>query len=275
MSGEADRLVAFIREHPRLAVLTGAGCSTDSGIPEYRDDEGNWKHRQPMQFAEFVKNESKRRRYWARSFAGWHRISNAKPNAAHHAIARLEESGRLTGLITQNVDNLHRAAGSRNVINLHGVLQYIRCLDCGATDSRHDYQCRLQDRNPDWSATITKIAPDGDARIAIGDCGSFDVPGCAICDGIVKPDVVFFGEPVPRSRARRASEILERSDALLVVGSSLMVFSGYRFARLANESGKPVAILNRGATRADGIATHRFSANCAELLSQVVGRLAA
>lgn len=271
--GDTERLVAFIREHPRLAVLTGAGCSTDSGIPEYRDDDGNWKHRQPMQFAEFVADEKTRRRYWAQSYAGWHRISNAKPNAAHHAIAELEHSGRLSGVITQNVDNLHRVAGSRNVIDLHGVLQHVRCLDCGATDSRQEYQSRLQDCNPGWSASITSIAPDGDTRISVDDSLTFEIPACARCGGIVKPDVVFFGEPVPKSRAENAIAVLTRSDALLVVGSSLMVFSGYRFARLANDAGKPVVIVNRGATRADGLATDKITASCAELLSQAVQRL--
>jgi NAD-dependent SIR2 family protein deacetylase len=236
---ETENLVRFIREHPRLAVLTGAGCSTDSGIPEYRDDDGNWKHRQPMQFAEFVSDESKRRRYWAQSFAGWQRISNARPNGAHRAIAELERSGYVTCVITQNVDNLHRAAGSRNVIDLHGVLQHTRCLDCGTKGSRDDYQSRLQETNPNWRVTMTAIAPDGDARIS----GS-------------------------------AKRFLEQSNALLVVGSSLMVFSGYRFARLANDAGKPIAIVNRGTTRADALATYKLTANCAELLPRAVRRLA-
>ena len=273
--GDADRLVDFLRQHRRVAVLTGAGCSTDSGIPEYRDDFGNWKHRQPMQFAEFINDERKRRRYWAQSFAGWHRISNAKPNAAHYAIAQLENSGSLSGVITQNVDNLHRVAGSHNVIDLHGVLQFVRCLECNAKESRYEYQCRLKACNPGWSATLASIAPDGDARVTGDDCRSFNIPGCTICGGIVKPDVVFFGEAVPRTRSRHAKMLLEQSDALLVVGSSLMVFSGYRFARLANEAGKPIAIVNRGATRADGIAACKLTANCAEILSHAARRLAA
>ncbi|MCH8303038.1 MAG: NAD-dependent protein deacetylase [Proteobacteria bacterium] len=272
---ETDRLASFIREHSRLIVLTGAGCSTESGIPEYRDDDGNWKHRQPMQFAEFVNDEDKRRRYWAQSFAGWHRISNAKPNAAHHAIAELERCGYVSCVITQNVDNLHTAAGSQNVIDLHGVLQRIRCLDCNTKDSRYAYQSRLQDCNPDWSASITAFAPDGDARISVDDVRSFDVPGCLNCGGIVKPDVVFFGEPVPELRVRRAKRFLRQSAALLVVGSSMMVFSGYRFARMASEAGLPIAIVNRGTTRADDLATHKLTANCAELLSQTLSRLAA
>jgi len=268
-------LVDFIREHPRLTILTGAGCSTESGIPEYRDDEGKWKHRQPMQYADFVGVENKRRQYWARSFAGWHRIANAKPNAAHRAIAELEHYGFATGVITQNVDSLHTAAGSRKVIDLHGVLQRIRCLDCDTIDSRAAFQERLRASNPDWSAKITAIAPDGDAGISADNIQSFDIPECLNCGGIVKPDVVFFGEPVPGSRVLKAKQVLRQSDALLVVGSSLMVFSGYRFARYANEDGKPIAIVNRGHTRADTLATHKLTVNCASLLADTVSRLAA
>lgn len=272
---ETESLVSFLREHSRLTVLTGAGCSTESGIPEYRDDDGNWMHQQPMQFAEFVNDASKRRRYWAQSFAGWHRISNAEPNAAHRAIAELERCGFVSCVITQNVDNLHRAAGSRNVIDLHGVLRRIRCLECGTTDSRHAFQTRLQDCNPDWNAAIAAIAPDGDARISVENLRSFKVPGCLYCGGIVKPDVVFFGETVPELRMSKANTLLKQSNALLVVGSSLMVLSAYRLARIASEAGKPIAIVNRGTTRADDLATHKLTGNCAELLSQTVTRLAA
>lgn len=271
---DTEELVRFIRKHSCLTVLTGAGCSTDSGIPEYRDDDGNWKHRQPMQFAEFVNDEMKRRRYWAQSFAGWKRISTARPNPAHRAIAKLERAGFVACVITQNVDNLHRAAGSRNVIDLHGILRHTRCLDCGMQGSRADYQNRLQESNPGWSTATTAIAPDGDARISNEDFRSFNVPGCIRCNGVVKPDVVFFGEAIPGSRASTAKRFLEQSDALLVVGSSLMVFSGYRFVRLASETDKPIAIVNRGTTRADALATHKMSANCAEILPRVVRQLA-
>ena len=166
---DVDCLTEILQEYPCLTVLTGAGCSAASGIPEYRDDDGNWKHSQPMQFADFVSHASKRQRYWARSFAGWKRISNAKPNAAHHAITMLEQTGRTSCVITQNVDNLHRAAGSRNVIDLHGVLHRIICLDCGQTDCRETYQTRLRDCNREWDAAITAITPDGDAALSIDD----------------------------------------------------------------------------------------------------------
>lgn len=272
---ETDSLVNFIHQHSRLTVLTGAGCSTASGIPEYRDDDGNWMHRRPMQFADFVGQANKRRRYWAQSYAGWHRISQAKPNAAHYAISDLERSGKVSCVITQNVDNLHQAAGSRNVIDLHGALRRICCLDCGATDSRNTFQTRLRDCNPDWDAAVAAISPDGDARLSVDDFQSFQVPGCSGCGGIVKPHVVFFGEAVPALRVSRASRFLDESDALLVVGSSLMVFSGYRLVRIASEAGKPIAIVNRGTTRADDLATHKLTTNCGELLSKTVARLAA
>lgn len=273
-SSETEPLAKFIREHPGITVLTGAGCSTDSGIPEYRDDNGNWKHRQPMQFVDFVNDESRRRRYWAQSFAGWQRISNAKPNAAHHALAQLEREGYVSCVITQNVDNLHRAAGNRNVIDLHGTLQHTRCLGCSAQGSRAEFQDRLQESNPGWRANVAAIAPDGDARLANDGFDRFDVPECAVCGGIIKPDVVFFGEAVPESRSASAKRFLAQSTALLVVGSSLMVFSGYRFARLASESGKPIVIVNRGTTRADSLATHKLTENCSELLPRTVRRLA-
>lgn len=256
-------------------MLTGAGCSTASGIPEYRDDEGNWKHRQPMQFAEFVAHASARQRYWAQSFAGWERISNAKPNAAHNALAELEQRGIVSSVITQNVDSLHRAAGSKNIIDLHGALRRVRCLDCDRTDSRRTFQSRLRDCNPEWNALICAISPDGDAALSVEDFESFQVPTCAHCGGVVKPHVVFFGESVPALRVSRANEYLERSNALLVVGSSLMVFSGYRFARNASDAGKPIAIVNRGSTRADHLATHKLTADCTELLSAAAALLAA
>lgn len=266
-------LLAFLATHERIAVLSGAGCSTASGIPDYRDDNGQWKHRQPVQYAEFVANEDTRQRYWAQSFAGWRRIESAKPNAAHLALAKLEAARRITCLITQNVDNLHRLAGSRNVIDLHGVLRKVRCLHCGAINSRDALQLRLQELNPDWRATISVAAPDGDARLTTTEFQNFTVPDCDDCGGILKPDVVFFGEHVPARRVSSATEHVERADALLVVGSSLMVFSGYRFARMASNAGKPIAILNRGATRADSLATHKVTGDCCRLLTAAVGDL--
>jgi len=271
----ATDLSRFIRKHPRLTILSGAGCSTASGIPDYRDDLGKWKHQQPMQFSDFVDNAAKRRRYWAQSFAGWSRIASAKPNQAHLAIARLEKLGFVSCVITQNVDNLHQTAGSQRVIDLHGILRKIRCLQCDATESRKKFQQKLREMNPHWDAKISAIAPDGDAMLSREDFESFNVPDCTLCGGILKPDVVFFGEAVPRDRVSDAQKHLQQSDALMVVGSSLMVFSGYRFARSACASGKPIAIVNRGTTRADDLAACKMTGDCADVLTQTVEILAA
>jgi NAD-dependent SIR2 family protein deacetylase len=251
-------------------VLSGAGCSTDSGIPDYRDGDGNWKHAQPVQYSDFLRDAGTRRQYWARSFAGWQRISRAKPNAAHTALAALEESGRVSLLITQNVDNLHRVAGSRNVVDLHGVLHKVRCLDCGDIWARDSLQDRLVKLNPHWQAEVAKYAPDGDAVLEVTATASFNVAGCESCGGVLKPDVVFFGESVPSDRIQRARRQLADTDALLVIGSSLMVWSGFRFAKLAVESGKGLAIINRGKTRADDLADCKVNAGCAETLSQLL-----
>lgn len=265
-----DLLGRFLQRHRRLTVLSGAGCSTDSGIPDYRDGDGNWKHSQPVQYADFLRDAGTRRQYWARSFAGWQRISRAQPNAAHTALATLEESGRLSLLITQNVDNLHRVAGSRNVVDLHGVLHKVRCIDCGDITARDGLQHRLAELNPHWQAEVAKFAPDGDAVLEVTATASFKVADCESCGGLLKPDVVFFGESVPSDRVQLARQQLADSDALLVIGSSLMVWSGFRFAKLAVESGKGLAIINRGRTRADDLADCKVNAGCAETLSRLL-----
>jgi len=265
--------VDFVSRHKSLTVLSGAGCSTGSGIPEYRDDAGNWKHRKPVQLAEFMSSVGIRRRYWAQSFAGWIRISEAKPNAAHVALASLEKAHRIRCVITQNVDNLHRRAGSRSVIDLHGVLHRVRCFHCRATMSREAFQQQLAERNPGWTATVCEFTPDGDARLAMPDFGAYAVPDCVACGGILKPDVVFFGEAVPPRRVEEASESVRRSEALLVVGSSLMVFSGFRLVRMAQALGKPIAIVNRGTTRADHLAAHKVTADCETMLSRLADDL--
>jgi len=254
-------------------VLSGAGCSSPSGIPEYRDDDGEWKHARPMQYSEFIGSAAARRRYWARSYAGWPRVADASPNAAHLALARLEERGVVDTLVTQNVDNLHRRAGSLQIIDLHGVLDDVRCLGCGAICSRSDVQRRLEELNPGRSAAAAGVGPDGDARTGFP-ADDFVVPPCETCGGVLKPDVVFFGESVPRERVERAADSLRRARALLVVGSSLMVFSGYRFARQAHADRLPMAILNRGRTRADDLATIRLAADCAKVLGEAVDLLA-
>lgn len=259
----------FILGHPRLLVLTGAGCSTPSGIPDYRDRNGEWKHRRPVAFADFVGSEAVRRRYWARSLVGFERIRGASPNDAHRALARLEAAGRIECLITQNVDGLHQRAGSRAVIDLHGRLDTVTCLDCGAEVSRADFQTLLLAWNPRFAAISAFQAPDGDAMLE----GPFDdvaVPDCPRCGRLLKPSVVFFGESVPKHRVADAFAALERADALLVVGSSVMVYSGFRFCLAAAAAKKPIALLNLGRTRADEIASLKVELDCAAALSGIV-----
>ncbi|HSH43593.1 MAG TPA: NAD-dependent protein deacetylase [Arenicellales bacterium] len=264
---DARRLARFIEAHAPLFVLTGAGCSTGSGIPDYRDDDGEWKHAQPVQFADFVGSEHTRRRYWARSLAGWPRMAEARPNAAHEALACLEQAGWVASVVTQNVDGLHQKAGSAEVIDLHGRLDTVECLGCEARYQRDRIQQRLLRLNPAYGNSAAAAAPDGDARLE----GSFDdfvLVGCDHCGGTLKPSVVFFGENVPAARVTRAMLALQRSGGMLVVGSSLMVYSGFRFCRAAERSGKPSAAVNRGRTRADGMLQLKLSADCGELLQQ-------
>jgi NAD-dependent SIR2 family protein deacetylase len=265
--GNSDDLTGFLQRHARLAVLTGAGCSTASGIPEYRDDLGEWKHARPVQYADFLRDSAVRQRYWARSFSGWQRVTSAVPNAAHTALAALEQAGRLTGLITQNVDNLHRRAGSRHVLDLHGTLDRVRCLQCTDTQRRAAIQERMAADNPGWQNAEPVSLPDGDAELGDAIVTAFRVPDCELCGGILKPDVVFFGESVPAERVTRARRMVSDADALLVVGSSLTVFSGYRFVRQASSAGMPIAIVNRGTTRGDELASLRVHGDCGDLLS--------
>src|SRR5215510_4213136 len=241
----------FIQRHPRLAVLTGAGVSTRSGIPDYRDEHGEWKRARPVEFRPFMTDPRVRQRYWARSTVGWPIISRAQPNRAHRTLAQLEARGSIQVLITQNVDGLHSSAGSQNVIDLHGRIDAVRCMQCGHTLPRAELQRQLLANNPAWAGIEGRVAPDGDVDLEGRDYSGFIVPDCTECGGILKPDVVFFGEPVPRERVDRAFEGVAKADALLVVGSSLMVYSGYRFAEAAAAAGKPIAAINLGKTRAD------------------------
>ena len=264
-----SNLRAFIEAHPRLAVLTGAGISTGSGIPDYRDEHGEWKRTRPVEFRPFMTDAKVRQRYWARSTVGWPIISRAEPNAAHRALAQLGDAGVVSLLVTQNVDGLHARAGSRDVIDLHGRLDTVRCMGCAHTVPRADLQMQLLANNPTWAAIEGRVAPDGDVDIEGRDFSGFVVPDCPQCGGILKPDVVFFGENVPRSRVDRAFEGVAKADALLVVGSSLMVYSGYRFAEAAATAGKPVAAINLGRTRADHLLTLKISEPCEEALSGI------
>lgn len=268
-----DDLARFIQRYPRLFVLTGAGCSTDSGIPDYRDANGQWKHKQPVQYQDFVRSAYARQRYWARSMLGWRRFAEARPNTAHGALARLESAGFVHQLVTQNVDGLHQRAGSRRVIDLHGRLDSVECLNCRSRWSRRAFQEALEARNPDFLAFSATPAPDGDMRLEDVDFERFDIPACAQCGGVLKPWVVFFGETVPRPRVERAYKRLNEADALLVVGSSLMVYSGYRFCRTAAEQQKPQAAINLGRTRADDMLLHKIVAPISDTLLAVLRKL--
>ncbi len=261
-----DPLRQFIERHERLFVLTGAGCSTDSGIPDYRDADGAWKRTPPVTLQAFVGDETTRKRYWARSMLGWRRFGDAPPNDVHRALARLEARGKIELLLTQNVDRLHQAAGSQKVIDLHGRMDVVRCLGCETRTSREVLQTQLLARNPDWIDIEATPAPDGDADIENADFGPFDVPDCVQCGGLLKPDVVFFGENVPNARVNTAIAHLENADAMLVVGSSLMVYSGFRFARMAVAMDKPIAAVNLGRTRADELLSLKATQSCATAL---------
>lgn len=267
MQHESEQLAGFLAQHEAIAVISGAGVSTSSGIPDYRDRNGHWKHSKPIQFPDFVKSIDSRKRYWARSYVGWQRFSKARPNPAHFVLAALESAGKIDTLITQNVDRLHSAAGSRRVIDLHGDLSKVRCLACETVFGRLEFQSALREANADWHADVFRYKPDGDAELAANSHDDFHVPGCPTCDGIVKPDVVMFGENVPRDRVSEALNSVDRADALLVVGSSLMLFSGFRFARQAAGQSKPIAIINKGHTRADELATLKVEGDCGELLA--------
>lgn len=270
LSVQATPLADFIAAHRRLFVLTGAGCSTDSGIPDYRDADGSWKRTPPVTYQAFMGEEHTRRRYWARSLLGWRHFGRAQPNLSHRALQRLEADGRLELLVTQNVDGLHQQAGHRRVIDLHGRLDQVRCMACEHRLPRADFQQELERLNPAWCGLHATEAPDGDADLDAADFGRFAVPSCPACGGVLKPDVVFFGENVPRERVMDAMQALQAADAVLVVGSSLMVFSGYRFVHAAVRAGKPVAAVNLGLTRADPLLSLKIEQPCAQALGYLL-----
>ncbi|GEK20493.1 NAD-dependent protein deacetylase [Cellulomonas xylanilytica] len=269
-AGSLADVVELLAGH-RLAVLTGAGVSTDSGIPDYRGPDS--PPRTPMTFQQFTGDEGFRRHYWARNHVGWRHVHRTMPNAGHRALAALEQRGVVTGLITQNVDLLHEAAGSRNVIDLHGRYDRVRCLSCGTVISRAELADRLDALNPGFTAAVAdiEIAPDADA--VIEQTSHFVVADCAVCGGMLKPDIVYFGENVPRERVERAYAMVDDADALLVAGSSLTVQSGLRFVRHAALNGKPVVVVNRGATRGDKYAAMTLDAGTSETLTDLAETL--
>lgn len=266
MSAPAE-LRDFVARHPRLFVLTGAGISTDSGIPGYRDEQGRWQRSAPMTISAFMSGHAARQRYWARSMVGWPVAAGAVPNISHRVVAGLGRAGRVSALVTQNVDGLHQRAGSHGVIELHGSIGKVICLSCATRYERSDLQHWLWQHNPEFREVSALPAADGDAHLESPLFDNFAVPVCERCEGVLKPDVVFFGESVPRERVDAGRLALDRSDALLVIGSSLTVFSGYRFCLWARDRGLPITALNLGTTRADPLLALKVSAPIGPTLS--------
>ncbi len=256
-----------------VVVLSGAGLSTESGIPDYRGETGRRRRAEPMTYQTFVSSAAARRRYWARSHLGWRHIVDAAPNAGHRAVAELQRRGLVAGIITQNVDGLHQAAGAREVVELHGSLHRVRCLACGHRTSRHALDRRLRAANSGWRARSAMINPDGDAVLAADEIETFRTVDCESCGGVLKPDVVFFGENVPPSRVEECYALTERAGLLLVLGSSLTVMSGYRFVRRAAARSIPVAIINQGPTRGDGEALMTFDVPLGPALTSLLETL--
>jgi NAD-dependent SIR2 family protein deacetylase len=253
----------------RWLVLTGAGASTDSGIPDYRSPGA--PARSPMTYQEFIGSDAARQRYWARAHLGWQHMGSAKPNGTHVDLVRRQRAGQLVGLITQNVDGLHEAAGHTEVVDLHGRVDRVVCLGCGALTAREHQRLRFARLNPGWTEQDVAMAPDGD--VLLEDTTRFRVAGCEECGGWLKPDVVFFGEAVPKPRVEQAFGLVEQARAegaaLVVLGSSLTVMSGLRFVRRAARDGTAIVIINRGPTRADDLADVRIDAGCAQTLASL------
>jgi NAD-dependent SIR2 family protein deacetylase len=270
---DIDELVALARGR-RIVALTGAGCSTESGIPDYRGPTAPPRKRPPIQHREFIDRPDMRQRYWARSLLGWPKLAAARPNEAHRALAELADAGPLAGLITQNVDGLHQAAGSRGVVELHGAIARVRCLGCDARTTRAELQERLLAANPTWGHAAPLVpAPDGDMDLADDAVADFRVEPCEACGAVLMPDVVFFGGSVPRETLDAAWAAFDQAELLLVVGSSLHVFSGYRFVRRAAERGVPVAIVNHGPTRGDPHASLLLDARAGAALPALAASL--
>jgi len=266
-----EKFQQSIKPYTRIFVLTGAGLSADSGITVYRNYAGNWQRSDPIQHQEFLTQPNKRKRYWARSMLGWKYITQAEPNPGHFALTKLEASGRLSLLVTQNVDGLHQRSSSRRVVDLHGNLSDVICLQCETSTKRADIQIRLESLNPELASFVANMLPDGDADIDDYDLSQVTVPDCKTCGGILKPDVVFFGDNVPKQRVVLAKEALRQSDAMLVVGSSLQVFSGYRFCKFAVEFGKPIFCINQGLTRADELFELKLNMDTSSALTRLFG----
>ena len=273
MADHLTQLADFIDRHQRLLVLTGAGMSTASGIPDYRDKDGVRRGNAPIQGPDFVKIEAVRRRYWARSMVGYPTLAQARPNPGHLALAALQSRARIGALMTQNVDGLHQRAGSDPVVELHGNIHQVVCLDCLARFSRAFVQTQLHEANPQLAGVRAAAAPDGDAHLEPDALAEFHIPWCVHCGGLLKPDVVFFGDGVPAPRTQQALALMDGADALLVIGSSLIVFSGFRFCRMAAASGKPIAALNIGKTRADDMLELKVEDSAEHVLPALLAHL--
>jgi NAD-dependent SIR2 family protein deacetylase len=272
-TAESLRGLADLLANGRVVALTGAGVSTSSGIPDYRDENGAWKRPQPVDYRDFVARAGTRRRYWGRSVLGFAHMASVRPNASHFALEALERLELVSLVLTQNVDGLHQSAGSRRVLDLHGRLDRVVCLACGRLHSRSDLQAALLQANPGWLDQVALAAPDGDADLEVADYTAFQVVDCAECGGLLKPDVVFFGEAVPKTRVDQAMAAIDAARAVLVAGTSLMTFSGFRFVKRARERGIPVLVVNRGRTRADDFATEKVSADAGQTLSALLSLL--
>ncbi|MBU6531469.1 NAD-dependent protein deacetylase [Streptomyces mayonensis] len=257
----------------RVLVLSGAGISTESGIPDYRGEGGSLSRHTPMTYQDFTGSPRARRRYWARSHLGWRTFGGARPNAGHRSVAAFGRRGLLTGVITQNVDGLHQAAGSEDAVELHGSLSRVVCLSCGAFSPRRELALRLEEANAGFSPVAAGINPDGDADLSDEQVGDFRVVPCAVCGGVLKPDVVFFGEAVPPPRVEHCRALVREAASVLVLGSSLTVMSGLRFVRQAAREGKPVLIVNRDPTRGDREALVRVALPLGAALTTLAGRL--
>ena len=273
MSETVESLQVLLEKHAPWACLTGAGISSASGIPTYRDHHGRWLGSQPIQHQEFVEQATKRQRYWARSILGWPRVHRARPNQTHHDLVALETAGVVSGLITQNVDRLHQQAGAQHVIDLHGRLDRVRCLSCGHTETRARVQDWLEEHNALPALTSVTLLPDGDADLPAAFIDDFRSPHCHACEGILMPDVVFFGGTVPVDRVQACYQMIDQAEGLLVIGSSLSVYSGFRFCRYAVQQGKPLVILNAGQTRADELCVRKFDDHPFSLLSHYAANL--
>ncbi|SEN04163.1 NAD-dependent protein deacetylase [Nitrosomonas marina] len=260
----------ILDKHKPWLVITGAGVSLYSGIPTYRDDNGDWLRSDPIKHHEFIQYEDKRKHYWARSAVGWPPVERALPNDAHYALAELERRGYFAGLITQNVDRLHQRAGQQHVIDLHGRLDRVRCLQCGQFEDRQQLQIRLLEFNSFLAPLTATLAPDGDAHVRDEITRRMKLVNCLACDGILMPDVVFFGGAISKQTHLAAARLYEQCNGVLTIGSSLMVYSGFRYCKLAKQDGKPLMIINRGRTRADDIVDHKIGQDCQTVLTALV-----